>query len=434
MKHKNVLILLLCLTVLFIIRILPTLHQPLGTLSYDYGFYLYAANHPYITGVDLVNGTFDNPLFLLFNHIELSPETALNLSYLTASLLVGLGLFLLFKNKAHSFWAIILLALSIPQSEAHTLYLWKYTLASFILLLSFKFIIEQKYPLLLLSSSLIFLTHRSTSIIYFTCLLIFSLFELLKQKKYILAAYLSIGVMLLGAIAFAFIKPSILQFLNHPNPALRDGIFLNNYNFASLTWVYIIFTILGLYFYIKNKQHPLLIIFFLVSLSWVIFKLPFYNRVLLYVDLGLIIFASYYLSKINFKQLSNVVLIGIVMFVLASNVVKYNLNKTPIITESEIDEIKYFSAPNGFVLALSGQDAPWLLGYLQNKRLAAPGLFEDVSTYEQWLDFWSGQSSRSFLNKYPKPLFLYQRSFKIQGEIENCLNSHSENFSQYICD
>lgn len=178
-----------------------------------------------------------------------------------------------------------------------------------------------------------------------------------------------------------------------------------------------------------------MLFFLIINLLWVILKLPFHNRILLYVDLSMIYFAAYFLASV-FSAKKYYRLVAISLLCLAAIFgLKYNFELDPLISVGQIKEIREFTGQldYGFVLAVDSNDAPWLLGFSQNVRLGAPGLFENFHSYEEWQKFWDGSGQQEFLSVYPRPLYVYERSDSVEGDGKICLSQVSQNFYQYIC-
>jgi hypothetical protein len=433
-KQKPLAWALLALTVLIIVRLLPLLKAPLAFFGYDYGFYLYAANHASSLqlGTALWGG-YNSPLFYLAHLLHVPPALVLNEFYLLATVCLGLCWYIFYRpNWQAGVWAALFTAFSLFQIEAYTMYLWKNIIALPFLLLGFKFLSEKKYWPWILCSFMILLTHRTTAIFYLLTVGIYLLCLQLRAKRY----FWILGATAAGiVIVFAFwskLYPIYINLIYNNNEYVRTGLFLEGQNLFALLWPILLLALPGLYLYWKRKQNSLLIIFTAVCALWIIFKLPFFHRVWIYVDLSLVGFAAYFLGQINYASKWLKIAAIIVIVFLGYRAIDYTLNKEPSIYPEEVAEIQNFNR-TGFVLAVSANDAPWLLGYAKNVRLGAPGLFEDPHTYQQWLDFWAGKNQNEFLANYPRPLYFYQRSYRMQGQINSCLSPLSQNFSQYIC-
>ncbi len=381
-------------------------------------------------------GGYGNPIFPLVHYFHIPSEAFLLLTQLLLAVFIGLSCYLFFSkdNRIAGLWALVLYALSVAQTEVYLMFLWKNLLGLFFLLLTFKFLKEKRYILFSLAGLATALSHRSTTIIMLICLGIYFAYTLLKKQHY----KTLIPVLLVASGALILVFPAIknfwITFTNNPNTGVYEGIFLANDNYLLLSLPLVILAAFGSYRYIKNKQHSILNIFAAMSLIWIIFQLPFHNRIVPYLDIALVLYAAYFLASLK-KTLANKILIFLFIFLMALESASFITKQLPLISREEINEIKNFMAPRSetLVIALDAADAPWLLGYLQGVRVAAPGLFENRDNYQEWLNFWQGKEQKIFFTRYPKPLVLYQRSFRVLPEVQACSPPISKNFFLYQC-
>lgn len=439
-KAKNYFpLLLLAFTALILVRLLPVIKSPLSTYGYDYGFYLFALNHA--TNLSISSfasaffGGYQSPLFYLAHFLHIPSGVILDELFLLFSLSFGVCFYFLFpKNKKAAVFAVLLAAASVIQSQIYNMFLWKTALALPLVLLSIKFLQEKKYNYLILTSALILLTHRTTAIVYFAALLIYGLFQEFKNRRF--RRFLGeIALLLLAAgLIYYFQAQNIYNFL-HGNNAVSEGIFIEDQSAWLIIWPFLLVATFGAYRYIKDRQNIFLPLLAAISLIWIIFNLPFSHRIFIYLDISLIAFSAYGLGNIKYNTNLKKAALSIVLIFLFYQNINFTLAKAPLISPAEIQEIKDFrtNPPGQFVLATSAQDGPWLLGFADNIRLAAPGLFEDRFTFDQWEDFWHGLNRQELLWKYPRPLYIYERSYPLEGEITNCLKPLSQNFYQYTC-
>lgn len=439
-KQNQILILLSALILVIIVRLSLTLKFPLANYGYDYGFYLYALKTTALSVKGLLVGAYGGYGTLLWPALKLLPipsAAALSASFFVVQILLGLSFFWFYRNKntVAALWAVVLFALSIPQNEAYSLFLFKTALALIFLLLAFKFLIDRRYWLFGICSALLLISHRTTAIFYLLTLAAYGAYEMIRQRRWRWLAAGFAAAVIAGIVGYILFRDSLAVFLRYPNQYVVQGIFLPNLNFWTIDWMYILLAIPGVWLYIKHKRNPIILIFLLITALWSLFKLPFYYRVLQYIDLGLILFGAYALANLSKKRALQIILGLLVIVVAGWQVIRFNTQKYPLIDTADTQEISNFNRqhPGSFVLAVSANDAPWLLGYAEATRLGAPGLFEDNHTYDQWIAFWSGQNQQEFLNEFPKPLYLYQRSFVVNGPITSCLQQISNNFYFYSC-
>lgn len=450
-------------------RAAPLSKSPLPAYGYDYGFYLYAAESSAFTaGQNFFSGLFggyNNPLFLIFNQLRLPLEFSLTFSYLIFTWLLGLSLYMLWQpvNKRAGLLALLLYALSPVQMESYLMFLYKNTFALPFMILGFKFLMYPKKQILtpdshepgdaldgfrqqirrywpfLLLSLLVVLAHRTTTVIYLLTIGIYFVWLIIRNRRWkFLVLFSTLGLLILGSWFFFFnLKSIIYNLITHNNYYVRTGLFLPLENPLKFIWPYLLLAIPGAWFYLKRREHPLPVIFTLLCILWLILQLPFYRRIWIYFDLALIVFAAYFLTVAIKNTRLNRSLIMIVIVFLGFRFTAFTLAKSPLIRSGEIQEIKTFSQPSGMILAPSANDAPWLLAYAdKSQRLGAPGLLEDPHTYAEWTNFWQGQNQRLFLFQYPRPLYFYQRTWRLTiGEAARCLKPLTRNFSEvdYDC-
>ena len=310
------------------------------------------------------------------------------------------------------------------------MFLWKNIAALPFMILGFLFFMEKRWWPFALASAAVFLTHRTTAVFYSLTIGCSLVYWQIRHKKF---WWLAGELVAAGAVTFALfphIRATIDQLINNNNYYVRTGLFLEGQNILLLLWPVILLALPGIWWHIRRRQHSLPIIFLAVSLLWFALKLPFYRRVLIYLDLGLICFAASFLGDVALRTTKLKIAAGIVMVFLIYTATGFAWAKYPLISPTEVEELRHFSG-GGFILAVSANDAPWLAGYVSHARLGAPGLLEDPHTYQEWLDFWQGRHQLHFISEYPRPLFFYERSYRLQGPLTKCLRQVSDNFFRY---
>ncbi len=440
--HANLALLLLCFSLLLIIRALLVFKAPLSNYGYDYGFYLFALKHTALANLfSLFSSNYQHPLFFFAQIFKFDPALFLNFSYFGFNLFLGYAIYLFFgQNKNAALWSVAFFALSLVQQESYSMFLYKSAFALPFMILGFKFLMEKKWLKFLPTSSIIILTHKTTAIIYLITLFAYFLYTFLKNKQWGLAGFFSLpAILVISGLFISPIKNYVFSFFTQNNTYVQNGLFLPGINPLNLLWPIVLLALPGLYFYIKNKAHTLPIFFLIISTTWILFSLPFYRRIYIYLDLSLILFAGYFISilleTVVTKKNSKIFFTGLILVFIGLffKQLDFTIKKQPLILNTEVLEIKQFNQHPGFILALSANDAPWLLAYAGNYRLGAPGLLEDPQTFISWQNFWHGLNQTEFLQRYPRPLYFYQRSWQIIDFPQNCLKNISENFSVYTC-
>jgi hypothetical protein len=103
------------------------------------------------------------------------------------------------------------------------------------------------------------------------------------------------GVFSLSTLVFVALmafKEQFLSIFNHASQDVVNGIFFQGHSLTLAIWLTLPLSIIGGYLAIKEKKLPTVISLFIVTGFWFIFKLPFYQRILIYFDLALIILSA----------------------------------------------------------------------------------------------------------------------------------------------
>lgn len=441
-KHILTSISIYILIAIFIVAVMFLTH-PLGfnNYGYDYGFYSYAIQHTPLNSIAYLLGQvndYGNHIFVFINWIRLPQLPTLNFLFLSFFVIAGI----LFYEQIKKYGTVAVLVgvslftLSIAQNQTFTMFLWKAAYGQVLLLLIFLLIQHhKKYFRELLPLVVLFISHKTSTIITLLSLIPYYLFSNLKRKVLIFAG---LGVAGLIFIFFLDAGQYIKQLLNSD---VQNGLFLTVTDYLKYSWYLIPMASYGVYLSIKSKTNLPWLGLLGASLIFIVFQITFYQRLLAYADLALIFFnvIAIYELKERTKQQT---IIGILVIALALlGLVQFSKNDLkPQISETEITEIRDFSDNHqgAFVLSLSAQDATWLLANLGgNVRLASAGLFEDKFSKPVWQNFWVSPKNESFLNSFPQPLYLYERSTIFYPDQQtnpwHCLQKISTHFYKYTC-
>lgn len=407
----------------------------LDQYGYDYGFYSYAVTHTPLDSPAYFLGQvndYGNHLFMVLNWLGLPQIQSLEFLFLLFSVLASIVFY--FYLKKYSLFATALgsslLILSIPQTLHYSMFLWKGMYGQLLLLLAFLCLQNSKQILALLPTAFLLITHKTTSIIALSSLGLSYLFEV---KKY---RWVTLGVVLLFALIFLFALNGYEYIQALFKSDIRDGIFMTIKEYLLYSWYLLPLAGYGIWHSIKSRVELHWLSMLVITSLVIIFQGVFHQRLILFADLSLILFSSLTIHYLKLNYTYKIVVILVIAGVALNNLLVFSKDLSPQITQTEIVEIKNFSKNHqgAFVLALSAQDGPWLLANLSgNIRLAAPGLFEDERSLVQWQNFWIQPKNTSFLNLFPQPLYLYEKSSKVYSEPWECLENVSENFYKYIC-
>ncbi len=435
---KKYWVFLLALLTIVTARLIQITIQPPSLTGYDYGFYRFSTMHPnpaslkhFMTGVF---GGFDHIILALIGQLGYV-DLFLVGSITLWSILTGWLMYLVCKpyGKKSAIYALVLLTFSLAQSQVITSFLWK-TAIGLPLLLIFIFSIQKKNYFLTVASVLGLIISHTTSLLITTLVTLHYCLKLV-FKKNVITLFIVVILTVLGIVLVYLNQDLVNSLLHFPNPAAYQGIFLDPWYYLQRQWPIIISAIFGLIIFYRKNYSSSFSTLLIISFLWICCFMPFNQRVVLYFDLAAIFFASFALTQIPKKYYLNILIPGIIiLYSVGAWWLQINSNP-PLITEAEIIEIENFKpqTSGGFLLAIDANDAPWLLGYANNLRLGAPGLFEDKHNQEAWEKFWDNQNPIEFLNTFPQPLFIYSRSSIIPETAYPCLSQLSQNIWEYDC-
>lgn len=406
----------LALIILFIftisIRLLPYADNSIP-LGYDTGYYkytidLYLNTLPGIPESSLplwIKQMHEQGFFVLFDalHIFSGMDSIQALTYLFPflSALLLLPLFILtrwiFDEKA-AVLASVLYAVSYTQFTAFTFMYLRNLLGMFFLLLALYALEKKRYALIAIMFAALGIYHRPEFLIF--SLILAGYF--LKNRDTKLMYSISLTAILIAPFwlpradqYFSLISGvSSTMVQNIQSEPAGGGTFFgfNIYEWVSLA--YLPFGIIGALYLVHRKTWNSLLIYFMINGVIVVFKLFFFNRLIIDLDIVVLILASAgilytFLTSRKIPQIAGVVFV--LLLVVSGGIV--TLQKAdevkPFANEGQISALEWLSEnsePDAFILATS-YDAPWALAW-GNRRVLAPGLFEwDNSGKEKWLRF-----------------------------------------------
>ena len=413
--------------ILFILvtRIIPYIDNRIP-LGYDAGIYKYIFEIYFDALPNIANeldpwikSGFPIGIFILGNVLYLfniNTQLLLIPLFISMEFILALSVYTLSKRffgREVAIVALILFSVSLVQFQTFWYLYYKNVVGLILMLLGIYFYESKKYIPFILTAGVLGSIHRPTFLIFG---LSFIVLVLLARRN--LLRNVSIGIAILSITLFFYIetyKEAILPFLIPLAKAqIGAGTFLSFETYRRTTLAYLPFGILGfLYYTVKYKKASFLNVWFSINVLLVYFKVVFYHRFLIQLDVIMIIFAAFGLVSIikTRKLLGTIVLLFLVLS--SSWAVYKNASKAePLISEEELYAIKFLSKtePEAFVMSTSSKYSPWVLGYSGRKTIA-PGLFSyDRWGLENWKIFWRTgnlNTTTKLLSLYEKPLYIY---------------------------
>lgn len=393
-------------------------------LGYDTGLYrnhiqISSQSLPFFPDLSSQQYLFWEPvgLFIQTNILSLlglSVDQILVGFYLFVFALIPAALYItarVFLGKKEATFALFLFLISITQFEVFFQKLFKNNLAIFLLLISF-YLLKKRSYLVILTAGFMGGVHHMTFLPFGVTMLLSFFFT--KEKKYYLIS--GAGIILIALSLYIRNFEAFLGPLGSLNPLQLQkthygGIFMDIKTYLIISSLYLPFAIWGLWSYLKRKNLDLLLFFLLSTVAIVFLRLYFHKRFIIHLDIAIIFFASYGLSRFVEKFWKNRWRKAVVMFLLGMMVFfnfQYISQRKTSISNDELSEIKTLSKTeaNAYVMALSAYYSPWLYGFSERPTIA-PGRFEyDQWDKDRWQKFWE-TGDLKMLDDYPKPLYLY---------------------------
>ena len=404
--------LILAFLLILIPKVIPYLTNSIP-LGYDAGIYKYAIENPLTE--EWTRSTF-TPIFTLlikFLNIILPSTFILTAAVILFELLLGFSIYLTVKeyfNKNAAILSTLLFSLSIVQFNAFTLLYFKNIIAMSFLLFSFYFLKKQKYIIFTIFSVITAGIHKPTFLLLALSFLAFTILNYKNNLKKNIISGIAIIILTL-LIYIGRIKTVILPGITEAaGLAIGPGTFITLTAYKALILIYIPFLTIGLYHLIHNKKYNILFIWFIINFIIVVFRLFFFNRYIIHLDLIILIIISIGLLEIlKDNRKIGVITILIIFGFLSYNVIGESLTIKPSITQQELSEIKELqeTEENAYVMATHSYYSPWVLGYSGRKTIA-PGLFEyNKWDVKQWQEFWKSENVTEMLKDYERPLYIH---------------------------
>ncbi len=416
---------LLPIAIFLIFRIMPYLNNDVP-LGYDPGIYkyimeMYSSNLPGLPGDNLdtwVRNGFEPGLFMITDLLYLigyDTRTILTGVYIIFELLLGLGIYAAagrFFGKDVGILSLFIFSISMVQYQVFWYMYYKNVVALFIMLIALYFLRSGKYLPFIITATFVGALHRPTFLIFG---FIYLTYIIIHRKEFIKNTLAGAAILVL---ALTFYIPNLKEaIIDNIEPIVSAnigaGTFISffNYQFSSLS--YLPFALLGSLTLLKRKDLNLFLLWFIITGIIVYFKLIFFNRFIIHLDVAMIILASigfYELIRSN-KRIGTVILFLMLLsslFVMHQNAI----DAKPLISEKELKIIEQFNSVenDSYVMSTSSYYSPWIQGYSGRKTIA-PGLFDyDRWNYEDWRMFWgTGEKEKALgmLEVYERPLYIY---------------------------
>ncbi len=437
--HIKPVYLYLSIIIIFIfiiaVRILPYAENSVP-LGYDPGYYKYAIDLylntlPGIPEISLplwVKQMHEQGFFVLFDtlHIFTGIDSLQALLYLlpVLSALLVLPIFILTRrifDEKIALLACTLYAVSYTQFTAVT-FMYLRNIFGLIFLLFALYALERKrYVLIAIMFAALGIYHRPEFLIF--TLVLTGYF--LKNRDIKLVYSTALTAILIAPFWLPRLSIYLPVVWGISNSAVQSAQGLpagggTFFDFGQYEWVslaYLPFGIIGAFYLIHRKMWNTLFFYFMITGIIVVFKLFFFNRLIIDLDIVLLILASAgisytFLACWKIPRTAGIVFIGLLVVSGGVVILQKAREIKPLMNENQIESLEWLSGnteDDAYILATS-YDAPWALAW-GKRRVLAPGLFEwDNSGKDKWLEFLAtGDPSKAenFLKKYDAKIYIY---------------------------
>lgn len=417
------------------VRLIPYTENSVP-LGYDPGYYKYAIDTylntlPGIPEVSLplwIKQMHEQGFFVFFDtlHIFTGIDSLQALMYLlpVLSALLVLPIFILTRrifDEKIALLACALYAVSYTQFTAFTFMYLRNILGLFFLLFALYALEKKRYVLIAIMFAALGIYHKPEFLIF--SLVLTGYF--LKNRDIKLFYSTALTAILIAPFWGPRIEIYLPVVSGISNSAIQGiqgeptwgGTF---FDFGQYEWVslaYLPFGIIGAIYLIHKKMWNSLFFYFMINGIIVVFKLFFFNRLIINLDMVLLILAS---AGITYTFLAcqriprTAGIIFICLLVISGGVV--TLQKAheikPLMNEKQIESLEWLSEntdDDAYILATS-YDAPWALAW-GKRRVLAPGLFEwDNSGRDKWLEFLATSDpskADEFLKKHNAKIYIF---------------------------
>lgn len=424
----------IALSILFLfilgIRLIPLLNSSIP-LGYDPGFYKYTMDLYYNTLpqipetnlADWVKDMYPQGLFVLSDVMSVVSGTgSIDHIYFLFPLFEALMLLPVFIVTRKLFGpkagliAAILYSFSLTQYESFTMLYFKTTLGMMFLLFAIYALEENKYGLMAIMFAAMGIFHRPEFLLF---AMILVPFFILNRRRGIILSVIGAAVLIVPfwLPRLDIYMDILLSAFASTGEVDSGGTFYGMGTYLLSTLAYLPFSIIGVVYLIINKKWNSILIYSIINLVIVVFRLFFFNRMIIPLDIIMIILAAVGIERtlLNREVINRVLgsaAVSILLIATLLPTINKIINTEPLVTEKQLNVIEWLSEnteEDAFIVATS-YDAPWVLGW-SNRRVIAPGLFEwNVQNKQEWFEFFKTSDpveAAEFLSVYEGAIYIY---------------------------
>ncbi|MGE0793630.1 MAG: hypothetical protein AB7V77_05630 [Candidatus Woesearchaeota archaeon] len=414
----------IALAIILLLRLIP-FFSTLVPLGYDPGLYKYSFEQPFAQDwTAQANPLLFSLVFYVLNLI-LGSWFILTIFLALLSTLVGWLIYYVISKKFNSevgVMAILIYMVSIASFQAFWWNYLKNICGICLLLISYLYFQDNKRInwKLILIGGLIAGFHRPAFLIFGLSYFIYVLLDIkkFKSKEFRNSVINGMLIVILGLLfnidrIFTFLLPGVLMTAKSVlEGSGGSGTFFSLKDYFYYTIPFIPFAITGFIKYFK-KNIPIAL-GGLITSCIVLFGLFFHNRFIIYLDIFVVIYSALgFYSLIQNKEKYGKILFYSFIALFLVLIVIHSFNSKALISDEEFAKIKtfdYILPSDAVVMSISSSYSPWLKGYV-HREVIAPGLFDNNPwDKSEWETFWNDEALRvEMLNELNiSSLYIYQ--------------------------
>lgn len=437
-------------------------------LGYDPGIYRflflkYAESFPLLPDLPRWAGEHPPGLFLLaapLLRIGAPVEWLLGWMWNFVPIVLALALAAEFsrrEERAVGIFVLLAAALSLPFYDGFVGMYWKTYAALLFTIFTFG-ALERRSKLAPLFAFLALIIHHQTGLLLGLTIGSWWLISL-RSRPYDRRLWMTGGFLAVIALL------SLLLYLPHWTAAVRDpftsiyklrgdlapgGSFPDPVFYLRTTGILLSLGVWGFLLSLRKEKGSLWQLAVLWTLPFIIFRLVFYRRFFLQCDFFLLPFAAIAMQDLWRRLRLPALRAALVVLLIAQGAISFRVawERVPVINmdtywaiQSSALEVSTGSAP---VIALDNAGAPWLLGWLPERTIGGPGIFDLPGwTKDQWGQFLYGthEERRLLLFGLPQgtlfvltPLFTDHYGEYVKGFYgDPCLQKRGEWVMESMC-
>jgi len=395
-------------------RLLGYLRYGMAGFGYDLGIYRRLINLHFLGQTNTEFGFAG--LSTIARLLDASTDQILVYGYIGVFLCLALGVFAVMKKSSYphlALWAFLLLSVSTVQFEFFSWYYFRNAIAVVFLLLSYT-LFERRSPLLFLPLASIGILHPLSLI---PILLVFGWIALReKTSRWYLVRQSGIGLVIAIATQWHELARYVLVAMSSSGRVANTaswqqneltGQFLEPLQYLLLSTPFLPFAIFGA---IKHwKKELFWSLFAVANIVLILAQVLLYRRFFVFLDLTIIIFASYGVNDLwQAETHRRMVRTAVILFfsLLWYQLFATAMNTPPRIEPNDlvaVESMNIYGDANTVAMTIRSDYAPWLYGFTPYD-IIAPGVF-DINrwTEDEWKTFWTTTDQdirHTLLNRY----------------------------------